>query len=285
MPPFLITFASSCQTSLSNYLFHTSKHVLLSRSIILIDHITKFLLSDSIHHVNFFRYSVKWSSLLGMATLESLSETEQRATFPSPPTPLLLPKARLLQDLEAEYYRTNRSSRIWQSIIPPDGKPPPFYIGALLRKDWGTSSSAVQLAFDHTFTVTYSDWAQPNAGDNTFCPCSPPLSPIPSFDQLMAVQESNPRLTPYLTPPPSPHSSWTPHTRYQRPSPRHRPRNTTQHVLFHCPLHSSSCQHIFGSHPFDAFVFGTEDGGKKLSDFQHTSNTLLCPLPPQPDPP
>jgi len=124
MPPFLITFASSCQTSLSNYLFHTSKHALLLHSIILIDHITKFLLSDSIYHVDFFRYSVKWSSLPGMATLESLSETEQRATFPSPPTPLLLPKARLLRDLEAEYYRTNRSSRIWQSIIPPDGKPP-----------------------------------------------------------------------------------------------------------------------------------------------------------------
>jgi len=267
--------------SLSNYLFHTSKHAHLPHSLSFIHHITNFLSSDSVHHVDLYRYSVKWSGLPGTATLESLSEVEQCATFPLPPTPLLPPKARLLRDLEADYYRLDHSAHVWQSIIPPDGKPPPFYIGALSCKDRRTSSSAVQLAFDHAFTATYSDWACPTAGDNTLCPCGASPSPTLSFEQLIAIQNKAPRLT--LSP--SPRSSRAPLPRYQRPRPRYRPHNTTHHVLFQCPLHTSPCHHIFGTHPFDAFIFGTEDGGRKLGAFQCTTNTLLRPLPPRPDPP
>jgi len=262
--------------SLSNYLFHTSKHAYLMRSLSFINHITNFLSSDPVHHVDIFRYSVKWSGLPGKATLESLSETEQRAMFPLPPTPLLPPKARMIRDLEDEYYRTNHSSQVWQSIIPPDGCPPPFYIGALSHKDRGTSSSAIQLAFDHAFTATYSDWARPNADDNTFCPCGPPPSPIPTFDQLMAAQE----LEPCLTPSPPPRSSQAPPFRRQQPSLRCRPKNTMQHVLFQCPLHSSPHHCIFGTRTLDAFIFGTEDSSSKLGKFQHATNTLLRPLPP-----
>jgi len=185
----------------------------------------------------------------------------------------------MIRDLEDEYYRTNCSSQVWQSIIPPDGRPPPFYIGALSCKDRGTSSSAIQLAFDHAFTATYSDWARPNADDNTFCPCRPPPSPIPTFDQLMAAQELEPRLTPS----PPPHSSQAPPFRCQQPSLRRRPKNTTQHVLFQCPLHSSPRRCIFGTRTLDAFIFGTEDGSSKLGEFQRATNTLLCPLPPRPD--
>jgi len=105
--------------TLSNYLFHTSKHALLTHSLLFIKHVTNFLLSDPVHHVDIFRYSVKWSGLLGVAILESLSEAEQQIIFPLPP------KARLIQDLVEEYHRLNRSSRIWQSITPPDGNPPP----------------------------------------------------------------------------------------------------------------------------------------------------------------
>jgi len=267
--------------SLSNYIFHTSKHAHLACSLLFHNILINFLLTDPVHQVDLFRYSIKWSGLLGMATLERLLDGEQQVMFPLPPTPLLPPKARLLRNLEAEYYRQDRSARIWQSIIPPDGRPPPFFIGALLRKDRGSSSSAVQLAFDHAFTATYSDWARPNAGDNTLCPCGPPPSPTPSFDQLMEIHESRPRDTSS----PSPQSSQAPPHRRQRPSPRRRPRNTTDHVLFHCPLHSSPRRRIFGIHPRDAYVFGTEEGGIKLSDFQRTTNTLLRPLPPRPDPP
>ena len=205
--------------SLSNYIFHTSKHAHLACSLLFHNILINFLLTDPVHQVDLFRYSIKWSGLPGMATLERLLDGEQQVMFPLPPTPLLPPKARLLRDLEAEYYCQDRSARIWQSIIPPDGRPPPFFIGALSRKDRGSSSSAVQLAFDHAFTATYSDWARPNAGDNTLCPCGPPPSPTPSFDQLMEIHESRPRDTSS----PSPRSSQAPPHRRQRPSPRRRP--------------------------------------------------------------
>jgi len=260
--------------SLSNYIFHTHKHPFLFLSHLLYDRLSSFLSADPVHHADFFRYSVKWSGLPGSAALKALTEEEQRITFPLPPSPLLPPKARLLCDLREEFFHLACTERVWQSIIPPDGRPPPFYIGALSRKDRGTSSAAIQLSCGHAFTADYSDNIRINAGDNTLCPCNPttstPTSPSQGFNCLMEEFLASPRSHP--APPP-----------VQRLSPRKR--NTTQHVLFECPLHTSPRRRIFGRYPFDAYVFGTEDGGRKLGEFQRATNTLLRPLPPRPDPP
>jgi len=226
-------------------------------------------------------------------------EEQQRIVFPDPPPSLLLPKARLLRLFQDQYDLLRRDSRIWQSITRPDGKPPPFIEGALSRKDRRTFSSAVQLAFDHAFTCTYSRIFRTNANDNLWCPCrdptppSPPLSPLSEqagFDRLMAIQHANPRAT--LSPEPSRASlprpqRLSPSRRRpsQRLSPRDRFDNSTHHVLFECSPLSSPRRRFFGLRPFDAYVFGTFHGAVALGDFQRATNRLLRPLPPRPDPP
>jgi len=134
------------------------------------------------HLVDLFRYSIKWSGLPGMAQINSLLEEQQHIIFPLPPPSLLNPKAQLLHLVQDQYDLLRCNNHIWQSIICPDGKPPPFYTGTLHCKDCSTSSSAVQLAFDHTFTSTFSEVFCPSAGDNLYCPCcpTPPPSQPPS---------------------------------------------------------------------------------------------------------
>jgi len=181
--------------SLRPYLFRLHKHPLLNLSHAFNSALLKFLSADPLHHIDIFRYSIKWSGLLGMATINTLSEEQQSIIFPLPPSPLLNPKACLLCMMQDQYDLLCHDSRIWQSIIRPDGKPPPFIQGAILRKDRCTFSSAVQLAFNHAFTITYSDIFRVNAGDNPFCPKHgmppPPLPASPrseqaGFDHLMA---------------------------------------------------------------------------------------------------
>jgi len=263
--------------SLTNYLFHMHKHSLLLFSCLFSSLLLNFLSQDPLHHADLLRYSIKWAGLPGKAIWESFVDEEQRLIFPCPPTPLLNPKACLIQEWANLYLTLHREGCVWQSIIIPDGRPPPFCIGTLSCKDHHTFSAAIQLACDHAFTATYSNIFRANASDNTLCPCNyntQPPSPLShqSFDQLMAIQYQQPR-SPSTSPPPLP---------LQWPSPRKR--NTTQHVLFECHLHSSPRRCIFGRFPFDAYIFGTEDSGRKLSKFQHTTNTLLRPLPPRPDP-
>jgi len=289
--------------SLHPYLFRFHKHPYLHLSHAARSALSSFLSADPLHHVDLSRYSIKWSGLPGMATIDSLSEEQQHLLFPLPPSPLLNPKAHLLRSMQEAYDLLPRLSRIWQSIIRPDGQLPPFILGALSRKDRRTFSSAIQLAFDHGFTITYSDIFRPTAGDNPLCPeheppRSPPLSPSSEqagFDRLMAQL-----LDPWAFRPPSlspsPPLSRASLPRPQRlspsrrssslrPSPRVRYRNTTQHVLFECSPLSSPRQRFFGRHPFDAYVFGTFDGAVALGDFQRATNRLLRPLPPRPDPP
>jgi len=285
--------------SLLNYLFHLHKHALLdlSRSFTLL--LSNFLSTDPMHHIDIFRYSIKWSGLLGMAQINSLSEEQQLIVFPLPPPSLVNPKARLLCLFQDQYDLLRHDSRIWQSIIQPDGKPPPFYLGALHHKDRHTSSSAVQLAFDHAFTCTYSQIFRTNTDDTLWCLChgtplpscpSLPLSEQASFDHLMAIQHANPCLT--VSPDPSRASLSRPQ-RLTLSGRRHSlqlsPRvcypNLTYHVLFECSPLSSPCRQIFGPFPFDAYIFGTFDGGFKLGKFQRATNRLLRPLPPRPDPP
>jgi len=199
--------------TLNPYLFRLHKHPFLHLSHAFTLTISSFLLADPLHHVDIFRYSVKWSGLPGMATIDTLTEEQQTIIFPLPPSPLLNPKARLLRSMQEAYDLLPRLSCIWQSIIRPDGQLPPFILGALSRKDRRTFSSAIQLAFDHGFTITYSDIFRPNAGDNPLCPehGSPPsLSPSPqseqaSFDRLMA-QLNDPQAfrPPSLSPSPPP---------------------------------------------------------------------------------
>lgn len=66
--------------------------------------------------------------------------------------------------------------------------------------------------------------------------------------------------------------------------PRGRP-HTLNHVLLHCRLHNLLRRCIFGQHANSDYIFGTEDGGKKLGDFLLATNDLRRPLPPRPDPP
>ena len=285
--------------SLQPYLFRSHKHPLLDLSHAFLSLLSSFLSADPVHHIDIFRYSIKWSGLPGTAIVDTLSEEQQQIIFPDPPPSLLLPKARLLRLFQEQFDLLRRDSRIWQSIIRPDGKPPPFIQGALSRQDRRTFSSAVQLAFDHAFMCTYSRIFRPNAGDNLWCPCcSPPpptapLSPLSEqagFDHLMALQHANPRAT--FSPEPSRASLPRPQRLSpgrQRPSlqlsPRARLLNSTQHVLFNCSPLTSPCRRFFGLRPFDAYVFGTFQGAVSLGNFQRTTNHLLRPLPPRPDPP
>ena len=155
---------------LSPYLFHFHKHPLLDLSYRLRSLLIAFFDTESCHHADAYRYSIKWSGLPGMARINSLSEEQQHLIFPLPPPSLITPKAQLLRDWQDAYDLLRRDARYWQSIIRPDSEPPPFYKGALSRLDCRTASSAVQLAFNHAFTATYSDLFRSHAGDNTLCP-------------------------------------------------------------------------------------------------------------------
>ena len=289
--------------SLCPYLFHLHKHPLLDLSHAFNLALLSFLLADPLHYVDLFRYSIKWSGLLGMATIDTLLEEQQAIIFPLHPSPLLNPKACLLHMMQDQYDLLCRDSCIWQSIIHPDGKLPPFIQGTISHKDRHTFSSAVQLAFNHAFTITYSDIFQSQADDNPFCPehgTTPPSLPASphseqaSFDCLMA-QLNDPWAfcPPSLSPSPPQSQASLPHPQRLSPSQRSQSqqlslgahyRHTTHHVLFKCSPLSSPYHCFFGSRPFDAYVFGTFDGGVSLGDFQHATNRLLRPLPPRLDP-
>jgi len=121
--------------SLKPYLFRSHKHSYLNLSHTFQSALSAFLLADPLHHIDLFRYSIKWSGLPGMAVIDSLSEEQQTIIFPLPPLSLLNPKARLLQMMQDQFDLLRCDSRIWQSIIRPDGKPPPFIQGAISQKD------------------------------------------------------------------------------------------------------------------------------------------------------
>jgi len=103
--------------SLQPYLFHSHKHPLLDLSHSFLSILSTFLSADPVHHIDLFRYSIKWSGLPGMATVDSLSKVQQQLIFPDPPPSLLLPKARLLHLFQEQYDLLCRDSHIWQLII------------------------------------------------------------------------------------------------------------------------------------------------------------------------
>ena len=276
--------------SLSESLFNTSKHPFLFLSCALIDQMILFLSAHPLHYITFHRYSVKWAGLPGKTVFQDLTEKAQQAIFPLPPHLLLRPKDILIRDLQEEYIQTIRAGHIWQLITLPDGRPPPFTLGALSRKDRRTFTSALQLASRHAFHKWYSDHFRRNAGDNNICPCSDPdlTPPSPSGSLRSDTSGYNRLMAEYLaahSPPPSPCDNLPCHQCQQPRLRRQTFHNSIPHVLFVCPLLTSPCRHIFGPQPSEEFIFGTFEGGAQLGAFQRATNRLLRPLPPRPDPP
>ena len=277
-------------SSLSSIIFNTSKHGHLFLSRAIIEQFSLFLSSHGLHRVDLHRYSVRWSGLLGKSVFEDLTHSAQQSLLPIPPTPLLRPKDRLLRDLQEEYIQTIKSARVWQSTIIPDGKPPPFVTSTLSLKDRQTYCSAIQLASGHAFHQPYSDEFRRGANDNNICPCSeptPPSSPhsdTSGFNRLQAEHLARGSLR--SPSPPSPRSQprdSLPRHQCQQPRLRRmRFYNSTNHVLYTCPLHTSPRLRIFGARPNEAFIFGTMEGGAQLGEFQRATNRLLRPLPPRP---
>jgi len=268
--------------------FLTSKHPLLFLSRAIIDQMILFLLAHPLHYIFFHRYSVKWAGLPGKTVFQEFTEQEQHIIFPIPPSSLLCPKDVLLQDLQEEYIRTIHSACIWQSITMPDGHPPPFILGALSQKDCRTYTAAIQLASAHAFHKPYSDEFRPGANDNNICPCSDPTPPSPTLSSRSDTSSFNRMMAEFLAthfPSPSPCDS-LPRHQHQQPRPRRQIfYNTTNHILYVCPLHTSPRRRIFRLRPSEEFIFGTFEGGAQLGAFQCTTNHLLRPLPPRPDPP
>ena len=283
--------------SISHSIFRTSKQPNLFFSCAIVSHISSFLDSDPLHYVDLFRYSIKWSCLPGWALISSLMDWEQLANFPLLSTHPN-PKALLLSEWQEEYLATNRSAVYWQSTICPDGQgPPPFYAGALSLKDRCASSACLQIALHHGFFKEYSDCFHPNAEDNNICPCNHPNHPYPpprsliwegsdeGYECLMSEFLCPDLQTPSPHPSPCPsHRSHLPHHQRNSPPPCVH-YNTVPHILVHCPLLTSPRRHIFGHRVNFDFIFGTFNGRCKLGEFLHTSNHLLRPLPPRPDPP
>ena len=279
--------------SISSSIFRTSKHpnLFFSHAIVLL--FASFLGSNPLHHVDLFRYSIKWSCLPGRALISSFTDQEQPLHFPLstlPPNP----KSLLLAEWQEDYISTNRSANYWQSTICPDGQgPPPFYAGALSLKDRCASSTCLQVALRHGFFKEYSDCFCPHADDNNVCPCNQPTSPHhqsliqegsdEGFDHLMSEFLCPDLPSPTPSPRPS-NRSHLPHHQCTPPTPCIH-YNTVPHVLAHCPLLASPRRRIFGHCVNFDFVFGTFDGRRKLDEFLCASNRLLCPLPLRPDPP
>ena len=117
------------------------------------------------------------------------------------------------------------------------------------------------------------------------------------FEALMAEQHANPRLTPSRSPSPNRGSARLPAARYggqRRVRGRMaHPRNSdavvpvlhsAPHILLDCPLVSIFRSHILKDFSFH-YLFWTVKGAEALATFLVRSNSLLCPLPPCPDPP
>ena len=282
--------------AISGLIFRTSKHSELFFSHSITDRLISFLDSNPLHHVDLFRYSIKWSCLPGRALISSLTDRTQLENLPLSSLPLSDPKSLLLSEWQENYLATNRSANYWRSTICPDGQgPPPFLKGALSLKDRHTTSACLQIALGHGFFEEYSQRFRPHAGDNNICPCNHPSHIPGSIIQETSDEGFELLMSEFLQPdppssPPSPSASSPPHRahlpRHQRNSPPPRLHlNTVSHVLAHCPLLTSPRRHIFGHHVNFDFIFGTFDGGRKLGEFLRASNRLLCPLPPRPDPP
>lgn len=63
--------------SISASIFRTSKHPLLFFSHAIIDQMITFLESHDLHHIDFFRYSIKWAGLPGKVALDDFTNQEQ----------------------------------------------------------------------------------------------------------------------------------------------------------------------------------------------------------------
>jgi len=95
--------------SISPVIFRTSKHPDLFFSHAIVSHFSSFLDSNPLHHVDLFRYSVKWSCLPGRALLSSFADWDQLLHFPAPLTHPN-PKQLLLSEWQDDYLAINCSA-------------------------------------------------------------------------------------------------------------------------------------------------------------------------------
>jgi hypothetical protein len=199
------------------------------------------------------RFSPKWARLPGEDVIKDFTSRAQHRTARLPPIPPSN-KARAFQEWQAEYFDQRRTGPAWASCQPPqDTTPPPFILGCLSAGDRRLFSAGIQFTTRHTLDANYSMKFRPQANDTTLCPC----------DTTWEVRAANP--TDDLIPP----------THY-----------TIEHVISECPLFADQRLAIFGSlSPSLLFIFSTERGGRQLVNFLRTSQALLRPLPPRPDPP
>jgi len=176
-------------------------------------------------------------------------------------------------------------------LIPDSPIPPPFTQGALSLKQRRASSVALQVLLKHCFSGDYSCRFCPGTGDTLTCPCSF-TTPHPA-DPAATTLANNPatsdhstvdqagferRMAEYLgTTPPTP-TPTPPHAR--RPT-----QHSAHHAIFSCPASHHLRLDILGTNPSPSFLFHTAKGAVQLLTFLFTSNSLLRPLPPCPDPP
>ena len=101
-----IVLPDPANVAISGLIFQTSKHSDLFFSWSIIDRLVSFLDPDPLHYVDLFRYSVKWSCLLGWALLSSLTDREQLTHFPLLSIPSN-PKSLLLSEWQEDYLAIN----------------------------------------------------------------------------------------------------------------------------------------------------------------------------------
>jgi hypothetical protein len=190
----------------------------------------------------------------------------------------------VISDWQSEYPTPHLLSHTfghtWHAMVCPDSSgPPPFILDALCACDRCLFTTCLRALTCHTFTADYSLRFCPTAGDEIMCPChwagvDHELGPQGSVDRETSVQPSlsDSELAPGLT-----DQEYRPPLAY-----------TLLYLLYHsttgaCPLVAPLHSSVLNDLSLD-FIFRTEDSGFRLATFIHMSQTLLCPLPPCPNP-
>lgn len=167
----------------------------------------------------------------------------------------------------------------------------------------------LQVFFKHCFSSSFSLHFCPTAGDTIMCPCSDASSDPGDPIYLLAGNLGSPCLVQDAANPTFAHQDPSPGfvhlmEEYLGPEPPTQPMHTgrevsahpslmrkihsPEHVLLECPL-TAPFRYIIQDSILGTVnihnIFYTIKGVKSLTTFLLHSNSLLCPLPPCPDPP